>query len=266
MDVRGPLIVIGAGRSGTGLLSRILDHHPDVSFYGETGFLVARLWHELWEVRPLGLTGKRFAAGSLRSAKDTFPSFEDTARAAEEARLGALIGSIVRQAFNVPPDLKLWGYKEIWNGSPSFQHPWRLYDLAFREAIWLQIVRNPFDFARSCADWNEEDLTERYLLERLNDWVAMVRYSRERRSTGRYSEIRYEDLLARPRETLTPVLEAADLAWHDECLRPLGRRTFFSPRTSSLTLGDHGPIDSVQGLVPLMAELGYEVPGGFVAT
>jgi LPS sulfotransferase NodH len=46
--LKRPIILIGTGRSGSTLLVRILNAHPDVQFEGETDFLIARLWREVW--------------------------------------------------------------------------------------------------------------------------------------------------------------------------------------------------------------------------
>lgn len=46
-----PLILIGCGRSGSTLFSRVLDAHPDVQFLVETDFLIARVWREVWDNR-----------------------------------------------------------------------------------------------------------------------------------------------------------------------------------------------------------------------
>ena len=42
-QIRSPVFLIGAERSGTTLLRLMLDHHPDIAFNLESEFLVSRI-------------------------------------------------------------------------------------------------------------------------------------------------------------------------------------------------------------------------------
>ena len=61
--------------------------------------------------------------------------------------LGKMFGRLL-----VPPDCRVvrWGFKETWNGSASFQYDWELYNEVFPEARFIYVIRNQFEFARSC--------------------------------------------------------------------------------------------------------------------
>ena len=48
-DPQAPLLVIGAGRSGSSLLTGILDAHPEICFKGENLFLLPKLWQVVWD-------------------------------------------------------------------------------------------------------------------------------------------------------------------------------------------------------------------------
>jgi hypothetical protein len=67
---------------------------------------------------------------------------------------------------------------------------------------------------------------EDYLRQRLSDWVEIVKKSRMRRDTGRFHEIRYEDLTRDTRSTLTPILATLGLQWHSACELEAQRSTF----------------------------------------
>lgn len=57
----------------------------------------------------------------------------------------------------------------------------------------------------------------------LLSWLKVVIASWRRAATGRYHEIRYEDLINDPEVALAPLLEGAGLGWRDECaLSPTG--------------------------------------------
>jgi hypothetical protein len=220
-DPQAPIVVIGAGRSGSSLLARILGSHPAICFDDENDFLVPKLWLLLWENRrPRPMRGEEKTAVHDREAVEH----------ALEARLAPLVARCVVSFLGINPDHNHWGFKEVWNGSGSHRYSWRLYDILFPRATWVHLVRHPLDFAASCAAWNGDELTDAYLEARLADWTAMVEYSRLRRDRERYFEVRFEDVITQPRASVQPILTALGLDWFEECAAPLKRRIMASPR------------------------------------
>ena len=128
-------------------------------------------------------------------------------------------------------------------------------------------MRNPFRFAASTADWNRDLLTLAYLEERLRDWTSMQEKARERAATGRYLQLRYEDLAARAQTCLEPILHARNLDWDPQCLQALehfGLRSESPPvnaaevaRETLLALAN-----GVSGLGQWMQRLDYTLPVG----
>jgi hypothetical protein len=266
MDCQAPIIVIGAGRSGTTLLKRILDAHPAISFAGETNFLPARLWLEAWGDR-FWYNWARYNETEPASARGTMPEIPIQVIERERSRIGRLIAATLTELLSIG-DSPAWGFKEIWNGTSSFKYHWGSYDAVFPRALWVQLIRHPFSFARSCASWNKEDLTLPYLEDRLRDWTTCVVTSRRRATTGNYLEIRYEDVVRDPAGTLSPVLSRAGLEWHPDCINGLKSR-----HLASSVQSDDGPvleqadvgrlIDTTPALGSLMAELSYSPPDQF---
>ena len=145
---------------------------------------------------------------SEQETRDMFRSLREDLEERERQRIGRLVGRTLAEAFGLPTDHEgRWGFRELWNGSAAFQYDWVSYDLAFPQAFWVQIIRDPFAFGASCTAWNGDSLTASYLQDRLRDWVGMVQWSRKRRDTSRYYEFRYEDLIARPVGVPTPLLK-----------------------------------------------------------
>ena len=94
MDCQAPIIVIGAGRSGTTLLKRILDAHPAISFAGETKFLTARLWLEAWGDR-FWYSRVRYNETEPASSRGTMPDIPVEVIEREQSRcdwIGSGIG------------------------------------------------------------------------------------------------------------------------------------------------------------------------------
>jgi hypothetical protein len=264
--IQSPLVVIGAGRSGSTLISRILGAHSAIDFKGETSFLLLRLWVEVWHDR-FWLNWPRHVATGPRCAADPLPPMSPQQLAAERARVGALVAELLVGLLRVErEDHRIWGYKELWSGLAQYNHDWSAYDAVLPEARWLHLVRHPFDFARSCATWNGTRLTPGYLQDRLSNWVDMLACHRKRKETTRYHEIRLEDLTRDPQGSLSPVLEMIGLRWQPAMGRVLNARTMSSQHADgddgvSLTQDDaEGLIAQVPGLSAAMSSCGYLPP------
>ena len=216
--VQRPLILIGAGRSGSTLLTNILNNQPEISFHGETGFLAPRLWDEVWvdqfwyQWRDSVLKKQNQKA---RSAFQVAVNREGTPPNADEnaRRAGRLLADLFFELVGAQP-LDHWGFKEPWLGHPSFDYDWASYDAMFPHALWLHLIRNPFDVARSAAHWNREALDETYLKRRLFEWDQMVKKGRERQITDRYFELRFEDLIDAPERALSDVFGRLGIDWN----------------------------------------------------
>jgi hypothetical protein len=215
-DPCAPIVVVGAGRSGSTLLVRVLDSHPDISFKGETKFLLSRLWNTLWENTDWYMFPK-YLASPRHSSGDFGDLIDDQTLAEGKDRAGSLFAGLMAGLLDADPSCRFWGYKEIWNGSGSWQIPWDAYDRIFPRATWVHLIRHPFDFLGSALAWNGWEVSLPALQHGLAEWVAIVRCSRGRAATGRYHEIRFEDLRASPRAALTPIFDGVGIPWNDAC-------------------------------------------------
>ena len=265
MDLQKPIVLIGTGRSGSTLLTRMLDAHPAIDFKGETDFLLPCLWLDVWHDR-FWLNWPRQMSADARSAHAPLPEWGDDDLETERQRAALLVLDLFTKLLRIDPvHHQRWGYKELWNGSPSFRFDWEHYDCVIPRAYWLHLIRHPFDFAGSCARWNEQPLTLGFLRDRLKEWVSMLDHNAERQRTGRYTQVRYEDLVEQPREVLSTALNAAGLDWHDACAGPAGCRTFHAKHEQSRGAELRGQaltelVDQVDGLSRRMADLDYPLP------
>ena len=265
MRIQQPIILIGAGRSGTTLLAGILNGHTQIDFRGETSFLVPRLWVEVWDDR-FWFNWEQFARTNPTSSRDPLPRISEEIVYQARERAGTAVAELFVSLLGFDPDSRVWGFKELWNGSPNFQYEWPAYDLVFPEAVWLHLIRNPFNFAHSCAQWNCDPLTRSYVEDRLRDWVSMLQWNRRRAVTSRYFEIRFEDLIAAPEACLTPIYRYFGLDWQSSCLEVSKtyvmqsriRRFDAGKMLSGVDLAT--VVDSVPGLNHALSELEYSIP------
>ncbi|MEO5360093.1 MAG: sulfotransferase [Nitrospirota bacterium] len=278
MDIDRPIIIIGAGRSGSTLLVNIFDKHKDIYCCGETDFLVPRLWLELWESRlwtndwsNLKVPRKERTEKKIHvdTRKDANILYTDTDRLMLKKRVGSGISKLMAEnILEVKQSHKIWGFKEIWNGSSQFAYEWEPYDYVFPNAIWVHNVRHPFDYIRSLATNSNRRITYDFLNINLQSWVSMNKYSAKRSETGRYFLVRYEDILSDLKGTLLPVFEAAGVGYDPDCEAVLSLKYAQSRNKKQPKIEDIfsirqiiNCISVVKDLIPLMIKYNYSVPG-----
>jgi hypothetical protein len=267
-----PIIVVGAGRSGSTRIMRALGAHRDVYMIGETSFLLPRLWAALHEredysrqVRLAHLVAQTHPEARglswwqvLRSGikVDVDGQAAKEVEAAEALRMQRAFGAFVAELM-IPPPLRRprWGFKEIWAGTPAFPYDWTLYRAAYPEAHYVQSIRHPLEFLSSyISNMRVPVPDEDGLMRALRDWVAMVCHARSLRDTGRYVEFRMEDF----DEAWPRILDALALPPDPTCLEAAAHRYVPSERRDVPVRP--AVIDRVDGLRALAEELRYELP------
>jgi Sulfotransferase family len=211
------LFIFGCGRSGTTMLRSMFDSHPGIAIPGESGFIwQARKRHERrteFDVHSFVdslLSHRRFQkwgldAQSLRAAMFSDPPVEDFAAA-------------IRRLYRLFADAR--GKERYGDKTPG--HVLRLPLIAsmFPEGRFVHLVRDGRDVTLSYMDikeWGPASVPEAALY-----WKRRVQYGRRKgRALGptRYTEVRYEDLVADPEAELRRLCGFASLAFHDEMLR-----------------------------------------------
>jgi hypothetical protein len=262
-----PIIVIGAGRSGSTLFARMLNAHPDIQFLGESDFLIARVWREVWDNR-FWLNFQYYMMREPTSSREPPVEIPAAAIKAAKERASRGVRMLFAQLMQVEPGVTAWGFKEIWNGNPAVaQIPWSVYQAVFPHARWVHLVRDPFAFVQSSVRWNQLPLTIDLLTEELKHWQQVIEWSQPLKEVPDFFEIRYEDLISAPKTTLAPILASVRLDWHDNCERELKRRILASEQSLSFPVTkvlQHRDIDQIIETLPrlrdLMQMLRYETP------
>ncbi|MFJ9895949.1 sulfotransferase family protein [Streptomyces sp. NPDC091280] len=235
-----PVLLGGENRSGTTLLSIMLDSHPaltvgpeidfpeppdlgphilqvcdlmdrgDPRVAGTTKETIDPDWydgmHFTVQCERSGLTRAelRTLVADLMAARGTDLSAPD-----DRCRLIEAIGELRR----VHTGARRWGLK--------LQR--KIQDVAAYADIWphahfIHIVRDGRDLAAShlktVPDWGYRSVTEA-----AHGWLDVVTRAHRDAPPGRYLEIRYEDLVTRPRETAERMLDHLGLPWDEALLR-----------------------------------------------
>ncbi|MBV9992983.1 MAG: sulfotransferase [Alphaproteobacteria bacterium] len=273
--------IVGVGRSGTTLLRLMLDAHPALAIPGETLFLQ--------DLIKRGAAPDSFV--DIVTASETWPNMAMRREALERAVAGAAsLSEAIRAFYRLYTEHR---GKARWGDKTPY---YRVYmkDIArlLPEAHFIHVIRDGRDSALSYQGlWfgpgDDFEKQARFWSEAVRNAQAMGR------ELARYTEIRYEALVAEPERTLRGLcaqlaldFDPAMLAYHltaaerlDELKRPFGPKdrtpqdigTFMAIHDRAKEPPDAGRIgrwrtemlpadlsryEAIAG--PLLRELGYE--------
>lgn len=230
---QSPVVIVGAGRSGSTLLSGILHNHPAISFFSENYFLAPFVWERVFNEYDITLS----CLDSLR-AKPNMNRAEN--RQFHVDRLNNLIAKFCYEVMDSDKKCKRWGYKEIWNGSKGFEtFDWGIYKKVFPDAHYIHIVRNPVKFALSTGGRDESEFTFEVFKAQLIDWVRINKHTETLYQLAPVTLVRYEDLISRKEEELRRILDSIGLLWSDNAMKGFEKKWVPSKRDLSSLLNDY---------------------------
>jgi hypothetical protein len=226
-----PVIVLGVSRSGTTLLKEMLDRHSELAIPSESYF-IPQLW-DRHGARPdreailadLGRLGRvrewGVSPADLQRLLPKEPSFADV--------MGAVYRAYAQSR----------GKERFGDKTPAYMQHLDLLERVFPGAQYVHIVRDGRDAALSFVAMRRRPRFNWARPRRLGDfacqWEHEVRAARRFGSTvvtGRYLELRYENLVAEPELHLHGVCRFLGLPYEPEMLE-------YHQRLDATTLQDH---------------------------
>lgn len=207
--------VIGVGRSGTTLLRLMLDAHPDLAIPPETRF-VPRL------IRAAGKPGATpESLVELLAAERNWADFGlDGAEVRERLRAAPqLDGAAAVRAFYTAYAARFgkarWGDK-----TPPYGSRMPLIANALSEARFVHVIRDVRDVAASWKRFRERRGDDPLSVSHwAHVWSQTIVETRiKARKVAHYLEIRYEDLVAAPEQTLRRVCALIELPYDERML------------------------------------------------
>jgi hypothetical protein len=204
------LFIVGCPRSGTRLLGRLVDAHPEIAIVHEARFVPG------WFVHRRGLTPAGLATPELVEKLLEFPRFEQFQVQPEDLERLLPTGEEIPYAAFVSGLFDLHGRSQgkrlVGDKTPRYvRHIPTLHDL-FPAARFVHLVRDGRDVALSLTSWTKVvdrgGLVARHgtwAEDRISTaalwWERLVRLGREDGEAlgpGLYHELRYEALVADP--------------------------------------------------------------------
>ena len=195
----------------------------------------------------------------IAESPDAFDAFLRKLEIEDSIRNGEVLRDAIATAFGLSKTgARHWGFKEIWNGSAAL-HDWSTYDHVFPQAVWVHIVRHPAAFARAVLWHAGQPPSRDDWRQQLDNWMNVVATSRARAVTGRFYEVKYEDLTGQAQEALAPLFSGIGIRWHDDCR--LAQERQWGRKSAPLSSPEELPflIGGIPGLRETMGEMGYEV-------
>jgi protein-tyrosine sulfotransferase len=252
------LFVGGAGRSGTTLLRAMLDAHKNISVGPER-----KLIRSICGLRTEWIKG----AKTLDEAGVTEAIFDDAVRAFISSLMENTGGGAKRIGEKTPPNLLYMAYLGKLYPQARFIHvirDGRAVSASLLRQQWVNATTGePLIY---CSSPEHAGLY----------WVEMVQRIRAQADAvpGRYLEVRYEDLVTRPREIMAAILAFLDEPW-DEAVMAHEDAELFLPETESSSQAVSQPVHTaalerwkadltgqdlhqvMKSVTPLLKSLGY---------
>ncbi|MCD4781584.1 MAG: sulfotransferase [Candidatus Omnitrophica bacterium] len=198
-----PIFVLGCQRSGTTLLRRIIDSHPNIACPPESSFLVQLVRVYEIERARTGLETMGFAESDILNEMRSF---------AEKFFTG------YREKKGKPR----WADKTC----PYLNHVQTIDAMFQKQAVYIGLVRHGLDVAYSLSEL-KLGVLKPYIEEGLDIEIAAIKFWNDQNKKlinfknqveNRMHLIKYEDLTTQPEKVLPSVFSFLDEPWDDSIL------------------------------------------------
>jgi hypothetical protein len=213
-----PFFVFGSPRSGTSLLSRMLGHHENLVVPPES-LLFKMFWSFKSNYGDLSITSNQ-----LKLLKDMMatriigywspkPDFERVVSLIKRPGFGGVVEALII-SYGQDKEIKFWGEK-----SPGHAFFWPQIRSCFPEAKVVHIVRDGRDTAISFRKARMGPKTYYAAAKYWVNYLEAMDRVQSNCSPDNFIEVRYEDLLHHPEQTLNDVCTFLGVSYSVRMLR-----------------------------------------------
>ncbi len=253
------VFVVGCPRSGTTLLQRILDAHPQIAVTKESQWF-DKSWIVDWFEQRRGLTPDGEVTSELIALMLEHPKFGRLKMSRQQfvdvAQDGTPVhfSSFVTKIFDHYGQIK--GKTRVGNKDPVYVRKLNLLHGLWPEARFVHLIRDGRDVCLSVMNWpNKGPISKRTFFTSNGDpvstvalwWGSHVRRGREegnRLGPALYYEIRYDSLVAHPASECAALCDFLELPYDEAMLHFCEGR----PKASSDAGKDHPWVPITRGL------------------
>lgn len=223
------VFIVGCPRSGTTLLRHILMAHPQITITPESH------WIPVWFEERRGLTPDGMVTSELIGLLLEHPRFARLRIGREELAGLMADGHPLSYSAFVTGILDLYGKRKhkllVGTKTPQYVRRMRALHSLWPRARFVHLIRDGRDVSLSVANWSKTPQTRLARLPTWKDdpvsttalwWESNVRLGRESGKSlgpGLYYEVRYEALVAHPREESEALCAFLGLPYDDAMLR-----------------------------------------------
>ena len=209
-----PIFITGVYRSGTTLLSRALNDHPDIAVTYDTIHFM-RFHYQKDRALDYGIIGEIISEIEARvthrsNAKINFTKVRETLGACKTPSYGELYAGIMEE-FLIKDEKKIWGEKTqlAWSKIPDFLN-------MFPNGKAILLIRDPRDVVSSFKKFTNEDGLK--YLDGAFTSLSSMRYGKHLEKClhpENFRLIRYEDLVSNYKKELKNICEWIGVSWHE---------------------------------------------------
>src|ERR1041385_3414644 len=145
-NIDRPVTLAAHGRSGTTVLAKVFEYHPDFAYVGETANLIFNAWSAV-----------EFSAGSLMHTDETDRMVSDDERAARVVRQAVVSclpdtrPSWFQKPIGVPTVVPKKFGNDRWPEAAEWY--WKVMGRSFPRAKFFTVLRNPCDVVLSSKSY-----------------------------------------------------------------------------------------------------------------
>lgn len=198
-NITKPITMLGIWRSGTSVISKVIEAHPQVFFMGETFNLILGPWAGAYNT--LGTMPITERELPKKCGDATRYLFCKIAPSRQERWLHKPLGTPMKLFLNKNPE-------------DPHEYVWRMFSYTFPMARYFIMLRNPCDVVVSQGErwwWSEKERWK--IMNSFANW--MMHHS----SKVDYA-IDYSNFLHNTRIVIEDLFEYLELDFHEACMKP----------------------------------------------